>query len=182
MFFYIAYKNIMVSFKMFAAGALLSVGTLWLLFTNGVMVGTFQYLFYQKGLLATSALAIWLHGTIEISVIVIAGCAGLVMGGGILFPRTLTRAQSFNIAAREGMKIVIGLIPFFLIAAFIESFVTRHTEMPAAVNLAIIIASLGFIIWYFILYPIQLHRSIQPHEPTQLHRGTEYGNDADLLS
>jgi uncharacterized membrane protein SpoIIM required for sporulation len=97
------------------------------------------------------------------------------MGGGILFPRTLTRGQSFSIGAREGVKIVVGVIPFFLIAAFIESFVTRHTEMPTVVKLAIILASLGFILWYFVFYPIQLHRS------TQLHRGSEHGHDADLL-
>lgn len=158
MFLGITYNNIRVSFIAFALGLLLSAGTVYILFTNGVMLGTFQYFFYQKGLLLPSMLTIWIHGTLEISAIIIAGCAGLVMGNSILFPGTYTRTQSLMRGARQGMKIVIGLVPIFITAGFLEAFVTRHTGMPALLSLAIILASLAFIIWYFIIYPIRLNR------------------------
>jgi hypothetical protein len=45
-----------------------------------------------------------------------------------------------------------------MVAAFLESFVTRHTEMPVALSLSIIGGSAAFIVWYFGIYPWQLHR------------------------
>ena len=155
MFFAITFNNIRVSFMAFAMGLLLSVGSGLIMFYNGVMLGAFQYFFYQKGLLLTSFLTIWIHGTLEISAIVLAGAAGLVMGNSILFPGTYPRMESFRRGARRGLKMVIGLVPVFVAAGFLESFVTRLTEWPAFVKLIIIGLSAFFIIYYFVIYPTQ---------------------------
>jgi uncharacterized membrane protein SpoIIM required for sporulation len=120
------------------------------------MLGTFQYLFHQHGLLADSALTIWIHGTLEISAIVLAGAAGLVMGNSILFPGTYPRLESFKRGALRGAKMVIGLVPVFLVAAFLEGYVTRLTEWPVWSKVVIIGASALFIIWYFIVYPFHI--------------------------
>lgn len=158
MFLAITVNNIKVSFLCFVMGVLFSVGTGYLLFTNGIMLGAFQYFFYQKGVLIQSLLVIWIHGTLEISAIVIAGAAGLTMGNSILFPGTYSRLQSFMIGAKQGIRIVIGLVPIFITAGFLESFITRHTEMPVFLSLFIILMSLLFIIGYFIVYPIILNK------------------------
>lgn len=157
MFFGITLNNIRVSFFVFAMGILASFGTAFMLMTNGIMLGAFQYFFYTKGLLLTSALTIWIHGTLEISSIVIAGAAGLVIGNSILFPRSFSRLDSFRTGAKKGMKIVIGLVPLFIMAGFLESFVTRLTEMPIALKLFIIATSLAFVLYYFIFYPKIVH-------------------------
>jgi uncharacterized membrane protein SpoIIM required for sporulation len=157
MFLGITFNNIRVSLLAFAAGLLLSFGTGFILFSNGIMLGSFQYFFYEQGLLWDSARTIWIHGTLEISAIVIAGCAGLVMGNSILFPGTYARRTSFRNGARNGLKIVIGLVPIFITAGFLESFVTRLTRMPDWLSILIIVLSLGFIIWYVVIYPMQLH-------------------------
>ncbi|MEL7005973.1 MAG: stage II sporulation protein M, partial [Bacteroidota bacterium] len=70
MFFTITFNNVRVSFMAFGGGLFFSIGAGLLLFYNGVMLGTFQQFFYQKGLLVFSFLSIWIHGTIEISSIV----------------------------------------------------------------------------------------------------------------
>jgi uncharacterized membrane protein SpoIIM required for sporulation len=158
MFVRITLNNIFVSFKTFAYGIFISIGTVMSLFYNGVMLGSFQYFFYQKGLLLTSVLTIWIHGTLEISAIVIAGCAGLVMGNSILFPGTYSRIESLKMGAKKGLKICVGLVPIFIVAGFLESFVTRHTEWPSVVKLAIILLSASFIVYYFIIYPIRLNK------------------------
>ncbi|MDX5436830.1 MAG: stage II sporulation protein M, partial [Pontibacter sp.] len=160
MFLYITFNNIKVAFLAFVLGVFFSVGTFWVLFHNGVMLGAFQYFFYKQGLLLTSALTIWIHGTLEISAIVIAGCAGFVMGNSLLFPKTYSRMHSFKQGARQGLKIAVGLVPVFITAGFLEGFVTRHTEMPVALSLFIILSSAAFILYYFILYPRSLHK---PH-------------------
>lgn len=159
MFLGITFNNVRVSFTAFAAGLLLSVGTAVVLFVNGVMLGTFHTLFYQQGFLWTSLLVVYIHGAIEISAIVVAGGAGLAMGNGILFPGTYARSVSFRRGARRGMKLVVGLVPLFVAAGFLESFVTRYTEMPLALSLSIILGSLAFMGWYFGLYPHRVARS-----------------------
>lgn len=159
MFFAITFNNIRVSFYAFAAGVLFSIGTGFILLQNGIMLGAFQYLFYQQGLLAESAMTIWIHGTIEISSIIIAGGAGLVMGNSMLFPGTFPRLISFQRGAQRGAKMVIGLVPLFIIAGFLESFVTRLTELPALVKFLIIGASVFLVLYYFVIYPrkVALH-------------------------
>ena len=54
----------------------------------------------------------------------------------------------------------MGLVPLFFVAGFLESFVTRHTEMPLAASLAIIGGSAAFLGWYFVWYPIRLRRRL----------------------
>jgi uncharacterized membrane protein SpoIIM required for sporulation len=172
MFAYITFNNIRVSFMAFAMGLFLSAGTVYILFFNGVMLGAFQYFFYQKGLLLTSVLTVWIHGTLEISAIVIAGAAGLVMGNSILFPRTYTRLESFRRGALRGMKMVVGLIPIFITAGFLESFVTRHSEVSPILSGGIILLSLTFVIGYFIYYPYYLTRRPQ-HDDSGATRNPE---------
>lgn len=161
MFLYITINNIRVSFLAFVAGVFFSFGTFYVLLQNGIMLGAFQYFFYKQGLLLTSALTIWIHGTLEISAIVLAGAAGFVMGNSLLFPGTYPRLHSFKQGARRGLKMVMGLVPIFITAGFLEGFVTRHTEMPLALSLFIILSSASFIIYYFIIYPrSQYHKHV----------------------
>lgn len=157
MFFAISSNNIYVSFLAWVMGIFLSVGSVYMLFSNGVMVGAFQYLFYQKQLFTTAILAIYLHGALELSAIVIAAGAGMVLGNSILFPGTYSRLDSLTEAAKRSLKIIIGLIPVFVVAAILESFVTRYYNvMPQLLRVIIILVSFSFIIWYFILYPLSL--------------------------
>ncbi|WP_295117575.1 stage II sporulation protein M [uncultured Chitinophaga sp.] len=156
----IGYNNIRVSMLCFIGGIFFSAGTLWLLTSNGIMLGAFQYYFFAKGLGIQSILTIWIHGTLEISSIVIAGTAGLVMGNSLLFPGTHKRVDSLKKAARDGVKIIVALIPIFIAAAFLESFITRRAqEMPVWLCVSILAMSLVFMIWYFVLYPLQLKRA-----------------------
>ena len=156
MFWGITINNIRVSFYVFIAGIFTSIASAYLLVSNGIMLGSFQYFFYEHGLLWDSFLTIWIHGTLEISAIVVAGAAGITMGNGWLFPKTYSRLVSFGQSARRGVKIVIGTIPIFIIAGFLESYITRHTEFPDAVRLMIILLSLSFVIFYYIIYPARL--------------------------
>ncbi|MCH4822829.1 stage II sporulation protein M [Gramella lutea] len=156
MFLGITINNIRVSLLAFSFGVLAGVGTVFLLMQNGIMLGSFQYFFYEKGLLWESARTIWIHGTIEISVIIVAGCAGLVVGKSILFPGTYSRLKSFTMGVKDGLKIVISTIPFFVLAGFLEGFVTRRTDMPDLMAIVIISLSLALILFYYVYHPIYL--------------------------
>ena len=171
MFFGIAFNNIRVALATYAMGAFFSVGAVWILFSNGLMLGSFEYYFFSKELGFKSLTVVFIHGTLEIWALVIAGASGLILGNSILFPGTFSRSVSILKGGRDGLKIVFGLVPVFIAAAFLESFVTRYDNMPLWLSLSILAGSLLFLIWYFILYPIRLHNRIedalqaQTHEP-----------------
>lgn len=161
MFIGITINNIKVALTAFTFGMLFSVGTLFIMMRNGIMLGSFLYFFYDKDLLWESSRTIWIHGTIEISVIIIAGCAGMVLGNGLLFPKTYTRLESFKRSVKAGLKIMVSTIPFFIVAGFLEGFVTRHTEMPDWLAITIITLSLASIVYYYVLYPRLVYKNKQ---------------------
>jgi uncharacterized membrane protein SpoIIM required for sporulation len=161
MFYHIASNNLYVTVLNYLAGIFVSIGAVCLTARNGIMLGVFEYFFFSKGLGAQSILVIWIHGTLEISSIIIAGGAGLVFGNSIIFPKTYTRLESFKRGAMDGLKITIGVLPIIVVAATFESFVTRHTGMPLWLSISILAGSLSFIIWYVILYPIYLSRNLK---------------------
>ncbi|ANH60817.1 stage II sporulation protein M [Dokdonia donghaensis] len=158
MFLGITINNIKVALFAFIYGIFFTVGSLYIIMRNAVMLGSFQYFFFEQGVGWESVRTIWIHGTIEISVIIIAGCAGMVLGNSILFPKTYTRLESFKRGMKNGLKIVVSTIPLFVIAGFLEGFVTRHTEMPDWLAITIISCSLAFIIFYYVYYPIKKHK------------------------
>ncbi|MEM0940679.1 MAG: stage II sporulation protein M [Bacteroidota bacterium] len=161
MFFAITSNNIRVSFIAFIFGFFTSAGTGMILFRNGIMLGVFHYFFIQQSFFDETLLSVWIHGTIEISAIIIAGGAGIKMGNGLLFPGSYPRSYSFKKAAMSGLKIVMGLFPFFILAGFIESFLTRYTQWPVGAKLAIIISSLGLMVYYFVVLPIKICRDVR---------------------
>ncbi len=160
MYFFISTNNIKVAFYAFILGIFFSIGTYWIIFTNGIMLGTFQYFFFERDLFWTSSASIWLHGTLEISAIIIAGGAGIAIGNSILFPGSYKRIESLQQTASDTVKIVVGLIPVFCVAAFIESFLTRLTDAPIIFNITIISLSAIFIVCYFFYYPYLLNKKI----------------------
>jgi uncharacterized membrane protein SpoIIM required for sporulation len=158
MWLWILKNNIWVSIRMTAGGVLLGLVPLYQLVFEGIRLGAFEALFAQKGLAGDFVLTIFIHGTLEISALIIAGAAGLVIGKGFLFPGTLSRLEAFKRSAKDACKITIGLVPVFITAAFFEGFVTRHAGMPVWGKLLILGGSLTFILGYFVIYPIRLDK------------------------
>lgn len=154
----ITVNNIFVSFITYAMGVLTSFGTGFFLLSNGVMIGAFITFFITQGLFVEAILAIMLHGTLELSAIVIAGGAGITLGNGWLFPGTHTRGRSFVMAAKRSMRILVSTIPIFVVAGFIEGFFTRFTDVGDALRLSVILLSLAFVLFYYVFWPITVHR------------------------
>ncbi len=169
MFVRIAMNNTFIAFLMALGGLLLGVGTLYFMWQNGLMLGVFQYMFFAKGLGYKSIMVIWIHGTLEILALIIASAAGFIIAESILFPGTYSRMLSFKRGIKDAFKIMIVLVPVFIMAAFLESYVTHlmsntyakdinNTGLPVWASASILAVSLTFIIWYFVIYPIRLHK------------------------
>lgn len=151
-FVQILINNARICLIIFASGLLFSVFSTLILLKNGIMVGTFQYFFYAYGGFTVSVATIWLHGTIEIGSLILVGGAGLMAGKGLLYPGTYSRLQGFRISATRGVKLLMAILPFIVLAAFIESFITR-IGLPILIKMMFVILCLIVMVYYFVVYP-----------------------------
>jgi len=125
-------NNIKVSFYAFALGAMLGVGTFYILASNGLSIGGVLGVCYKTNPEFGNALVTFMvgHGVIELSCIFIAGGAGLMIGYAIINPGDLTRGQALKKKGMEAAKIVIGCACLLVIAGIIEGFLSP-SSLPA---------------------------------------------------
>ena len=150
--------NIRVSFLMFVSGIFAGIPSMYLCAQNSVMLGIFDQFFAARGLGVQFWLVVFVHGTLEITALIVSAAAGLILGKSFLFTGTIDRLQSFKQGARDGVKVMIGLMPVFGLAAFFEGFITRLYNDLSVLTTLITSLSVVFVIWYFIIYPIRLGR------------------------
>lgn len=153
--------NIKVSLLAFVSGIFATLPSMYLLSENAVMVGVFDQFFAARGLGQQFFLVVFVHGTIELTAITLSCGAGIVLGKSFLFPGTSTRLQSFKRGARDGVKIMIGLMPVFALAAFFEGFITRLYNDISVLTSLIAALSVLFVLWYFVWYPRKLARKMK---------------------
>lgn len=121
---FIATNNIQVSFLAFAGGALFGLGTAFVMINNGLSIGAVAGLAGNYGLGDDLGAFVSPHGGIELSVIFIAGGAGLLIGDAMLRPGLLTRRQSLVRAGQRAIYLVFGCVPLLLVAGAFEGFVS----------------------------------------------------------
>jgi len=152
--------NIRVSLLMFASGIFAGIPSLYLLSQNAAMVGIFDQFFAAKGLGIQFFLVVFVHGTLELTAIIISGAAGLILGKSFLFPGTIKRIDALKSGAKDGVKIMIGLMPVFALAAFFEGVITRLYNDISVLTTIVTSLSVVFVIWYFVIYPVRLGRKM----------------------
>jgi len=162
----ITLNNLRVGATSFVLGIFGGVGTVYILFENSVMLGSFQYFFYERGVFWESVRGIWIHGCMEIFAIVIEAAAGLIFGASLLFPKTFSRVTSLKIGFKNGLKIWFSTIPFTIAAGMLEGFVTRYSPvMPRVLNVGIILVTLAAISYYYLVYPFIVNKKIKKNVP-----------------
>src|SRR6185503_3196483 len=122
-------NNIRVTFYAFALGAMLGLGTLYVMALNGAMFGSIIALTYKAGYGNDLITFVAGHGVIELTCIFIAGGAGLLIGTALVIPRDLTRADALKSRGMEAVRLIVGCIPLLVIAGIIEGFIS-----PAPIN------------------------------------------------
>lgn len=158
----ITLNNLYVGIKSFIYGVFAGIGTGLVMLYNGIMLGSFQYFFYEQNVFWESVRGIWIHGSMEIFAIVIEAAAGLMLGASILFPKTYSRMTSFKTGMRDGVKILISTFPFTIAAGFLEGFVTRYSDtMPNWLSVGIILTTLSIISFYYLIYPFILDKKLK---------------------
>lgn len=143
-------NNIRVSFLAVAGGMLAGLGTAAVVIFNGGFIGALGGLSIGSGEAERFFALVAAHGVLELSIVVVAATAGLRLGWAMIEPGTLTRGQSLRAQARPAIEIVLGTIPWFVLAGLVEGFVTGSApSLTAAVAIGI---GLGLVYWALVLW------------------------------
>jgi uncharacterized membrane protein SpoIIM required for sporulation len=155
----ITLNNLYVGMCCYIFGVFGGIGTFYYSLQNAIMLGSFQYFFYQQGVFWKSVRGIWIHGSMEIFGIVIETAAGYILGASILFPKTYSRMNSFKIGFKNSFKIFLSTVPFTVAAGFLEGFITRYSiDMPNWLSSFIIVITLAIISFYYLIYPFIVYK------------------------
>jgi uncharacterized membrane protein SpoIIM required for sporulation len=133
-------NNIVVSILAFCAGIFLGLGTLYLIAMNGLMLGAAFAFVHQHGLARALFEFIIAHGPVELSVICIAGAAGVALGESIIRPSAESRRDSFQACAHRIAPVLLLCALLLIGCGFIEGFVSPDPGFPMASRITIGIA------------------------------------------
>jgi len=142
--------NIQVAILAFAGGILLGTLTAYVLVLNGLSFGVLFGYTRAYGLAGDLAAFVSPHGYVELTVVFIAGGAGLQMAWRIVNPGLLSRRDSLGIAARRAVLLLVGALPLLVVAGLLEGFVSP-SALPRELKLAIgpltALALYAFLLW-----------------------------------
>jgi uncharacterized membrane protein SpoIIM required for sporulation len=145
--FYIK-NNISVAFRCFAGGLLLGIGTLLVLFFNGMFMGSIAGHLTRLDYVDTFYPFVAGHGSFELTAIVFSGAAGLRLGYAILSPGQSSRLDSLRQAGRDVVPMLYGIVLMLVIAAFLEAFWSSNGALPIAVKYAVAAVLWGLVLLY----------------------------------
>ncbi len=156
----IATNNIKVAIFAFAYGVTFGLGTVFVLFMNGMMIGTIFGVCQSFGMFDNLLAFVAPHGVLELTAIFISGGAGLVLGKSMLFPGHFKRSDAMKLAARPALCLFGGCVPLLLIAGTIEGFLSPRTDVSAEQKFAISMATLVCLLLYLLAprQPIENNR------------------------
>jgi uncharacterized membrane protein SpoIIM required for sporulation len=143
-------NNIRVSFVAFAGGIAFGLGTVAALVYNGVVLGTIAGLVAGGGGTRGFVELVVAHGVLELSCIVVTAAAGLRMGWALVVPGYRRRVDALVAEGRRAVEIVLGTVPWLVLAGLVEGFVTpRGLGWGGATSLGVALGSLfwGLVLW-----------------------------------
>ena len=134
-------NNIRVTFLAVAGGVLLGIGTAAVTIFNGGLIGAIIGLTVENGAIDELLRFVFPHGLLELTCIVVSSMAGLRLGWAIVDPGPLTRGASLRREARTAIEIVLGTMPWLVLAGLIEGFVSpRQLPLPVAAAVGFTVA------------------------------------------
>lgn len=123
-------NNITVSIVAFVLGVFFGLGTFYIIAMNGFMLGGIFAFTHQHGMAGELLKFVLAHGLVELSVICIAGAAGMMLGESLIRPTHATRRESFRQAAGKTSKVLLLCALLLVVCGFIEGYVSPDPSYP----------------------------------------------------
>jgi uncharacterized membrane protein SpoIIM required for sporulation len=140
--------NVSVTLVAFGLGLTFGLGTAWLMFENGVLIGVLAAVFVEAGDTLGFCTGILPHGVLEIPAALLGGAGGFVLAEAMLKARAWPRIEELGRRGREALALVAGTVPLLGMAAFLEAVVARAPEVLLDSGLKLVIGAvfaLGFV-------------------------------------
>jgi uncharacterized membrane protein SpoIIM required for sporulation len=141
-------NNVKVAVTAFAGCVTLGALTIYIIAYNGLMLGGLGALFTNAGFGYDFWATIAPHGVIELTAVQVAGAAGLLIAGGVLFPGRLRRRDAIAQNARRAGTLILGVASMLIVAGTIEGFVSPQRWSPE-VRIGIGAVTAAFLAIYF---------------------------------
>ncbi len=122
--FSIMANNIVVTLTAFALGALYGLGTVYILGLNGLMLGGVFALTAQHDLAGRLFSFVIAHGIVELSIVCLAGAAGIHLGEALARPGSRSRSAAFQAAVSRSAKLLPVCVLFLLGCGLIEGYIS----------------------------------------------------------
>ena len=150
MFGFYIWNNIRINFQVFASGMAAGLGSLFFLFWNGVHGGAVAGYLTHQGLGRNFWSFVATHSALELTSLVIAGGAGLILGWALLFPGRRSRRQALILAAKDGLILVMGSAAMDVGAAGFEAFWSSSAAIPVALKFTAAALLWALVLGYFL--------------------------------
>lgn len=151
-------NNIRVTFLAVAAGITLGLGTAALAIYNGTMIGALGGISQRDGQAEQFVTLVIPHGVLELSCIIVGVLAGLRIGMAIVDPGRRTRLDALRAEFRPAMLLVLGTMPWLVLAGLVEGFFTGSG--PTLVPSVVVGLALGVVFW--VLFAVRGGRAPSP--------------------
>ena len=115
-------NNAGVGMLCFALGAAFGVPVVLLMVYNGLLLGAMCAVFAGKGLTVEFLAWLAIHGTTELTAVVICGGAGFHLAGAMIDPGRRSRLAALAVRGRSAAVLVLGAVLMLLLAAILEGF------------------------------------------------------------
>jgi len=148
---FIMRNNIQVTFLAFGSGMLAGLATVWVLVFNGLLLGGLSGLTAHYGLAGELWTFVIAHGVVELSVIIMAGGAGLRLGWAIIHPGDYRRREALALAANRAVRLIIGCVPLLVFAGLIEGFISPAENLPWPLHWAVGLGTGALLYAYLLL-------------------------------
>lgn len=143
-------NNLRVTLIAFLLGIAAGLGTVFVVFQNGLLVGAVVAACARGGIGWNIVTFMSAHGPIELSLICITAGAGLGMGRALVAPGEGSRRAALADAAQKGVRILFGAAPFMVAIGIVEGFVSPGAYFPSALKFTLGAASF-FAFWRWLL-------------------------------
>lgn len=110
--------------------ATFGVGSIYLLFQNGAMVGALSSEMNKVGKLDFLLSSIFPHGVPELSGAIVAGSAGLLLGWALINPGRRRRLDSLKSVGKDAVTLIVTSVFLMFIAAPIEAYFSFNPVVP----------------------------------------------------
>ncbi|HYX24761.1 MAG TPA: stage II sporulation protein M [Thermoanaerobaculia bacterium] len=139
----IATNNLSVALTAWSGGVLAGLVPLYVVLLNGLMLGAILGVTLHYSMAGELLEFISAHGLLELTLILVSASAGLSLGRALVAAGDRPRALAMREAGRDSLAVLLGCLPWFVVLALVEVFVSPSPEVPAVVKLTLGLALEG---------------------------------------